>query len=150
MRDHDDKSVFGNFLEKLHNLNTCLGVECARRLVCKKNIRLVYKRSCDSNSLHLTARKLIRSLIYLCSESDLFQSRLGTLFSLRTRYTADSQRKLDIREKILMRNEIVALENKADCVVTVSVPVSVLILFCGNGIDYEIAVIISVKTADNV
>ena len=49
-----------------------------------------------------------------------------------------------------MRNQVIALENETDRMISVSVPVSVLILFCGYAIDNEVSGRIVVKTADNI
>jgi len=49
-----------------------------------------------------------------------------------------------------MRYKIVALENKAYCMVAVRIPVPVLILFCGYAVYDKVAAVITVKTADNI
>ena len=49
-----------------------------------------------------------------------------------------------------MRNQIIALEDKAYGVVPVGIPVSVLIFFRGDSIDDQIAAVIAVKPSDNI
>ena len=68
---HDYETVVSYFLEKLHYLNARVRIKRTRGLVGKKNIGVVYECACDSNSLHLTARHLIRLLVKLIAKSDL-------------------------------------------------------------------------------
>ncbi len=60
------------------------------------------------------------------------------------------QRQFDICQNGLMGNQIIALKNKTDRVIPVGIPVSVLIPFCGNSVNNQIAVIIAVQAADDV
>ena len=74
VRDHDNKTVLCDLFEQVHNLDAGLGIKRARRLVSEKDIRIVYKSSRDRDSLHLAAGHLIRLLMRLFAESDLFES----------------------------------------------------------------------------
>lgn len=49
-----------------------------------------------------------------------------------------------------MRDQVVALEDKADRVVPVGIPVAVLILFRGNAVDDQIAAVVAVEAADDI
>ena len=49
-----------------------------------------------------------------------------------------------------MRDEIVALKDKADGVVAVGVPVPVAVLLCGDTVDEQVACRVAVQTADDV
>ncbi len=49
-----------------------------------------------------------------------------------------------------MWNQVVALEDKADRVVPVGIPVAVLILFRGNAVDDQIAAVVAVEAADDI
>ena len=49
-----------------------------------------------------------------------------------------------------MGDQIVTLEHKADAVIAVSVPVLVLVQFCGTAVDHEVARRVVVKTSDDV
>ena len=53
--NHNHKAVLGDFLEKIHNLNTGICIKCSCRLIREKDVRIIDKSSCDRNSLHLTA-----------------------------------------------------------------------------------------------
>lgn len=46
------------------------------RLIDKKNIGIVYKRTGNRNTLHLTARKLIYFFVKLIAQPHLFKSLL--------------------------------------------------------------------------
>ena len=73
MRDHDNELILGYFLEYLHYLHARVRVERTRRLVGKQNVGVVYKRSCDGNSLHLAAGHLVRLLRELIAQTDLLE-----------------------------------------------------------------------------
>ena len=71
MSYHNYETVVSYFLEKLHYLNARVRIKRTRGLVCKENIGVVYQRTRDSDSLHLTARHLIGLLVKLIAKSDL-------------------------------------------------------------------------------
>ena len=54
------------------------------------------------------------------------------------------QRKLHVCQNGLMWNQIVALKNESDGVIAVGIPIPILILFCGNAVDNQIAGIIAI------
>lgn len=60
--------------EEPHNLFRSLGVEVARRLVSKKDRRVIHKRAGDRYALALTTRQLIGLVIHSIGEIDTFQS----------------------------------------------------------------------------
>ena len=49
-----------------------------------------------------------------------------------------------------MRDQIVTLEYKTNRMITVRIPISVLIFFCGNAIDDKISAVIAVQYSDNI
>ena len=65
MSYHNNKPVLRNLFKKLHHLNTCLAVKRPCGFIGKEDIRVIYKRSCNGNSLHLSAGKLTRALVDL-------------------------------------------------------------------------------------
>ena len=77
---HYNKLITGNFLQQSHNLNTCLRVKRTRRLVGKKNMGIINKGTGNGNSLHLSARHLVRLFVNLVAESNLFKG-FGSPFS---------------------------------------------------------------------
>ena len=150
MSYHDNELVLGYLFEYFHDLNACCRIESTCRLICKKNIRIVHKCSCDGNTLHLTARHLVRLFVKLISETDLFKCVHSTLPSLGLGYARKRQCKLNICQNILMRDKIIALENKADRVISVAVPIAVLEILGGFSVDDKVAACVLVKTADDI
>jgi hypothetical protein len=49
-----------------------------------------------------------------------------------------------------MGNQIVALEDEADGVVPVGIPVPVAVFFSGNSVDDQITAVIAIQTADDI
>ena len=49
-----------------------------------------------------------------------------------------------------MRNEVVILKYKADTAVSVIIPITVAELFCRFTADIQVALVIAVKTADDI
>ena len=49
-----------------------------------------------------------------------------------------------------MRDQVIALEHKADRMVAVGVPVPVIIFPCRDSVYDQISVVIAIKTADNI
>ena len=49
-----------------------------------------------------------------------------------------------------MRNQIVALKNESDRMVSVGIPVSVLILLCRYSVDNQVSAVITVQPSDNI
>ena len=148
--NHDNKSVFCDLLKKVHDLDARLGIECARRLICKKDLRVIYKSSRNGNSLHLTARHLIRLLVSLLAESHLVQRLKSPSLTLFAGDTGDRKRKLYVRQNSLVRDQVIALEYETYRVVSVRIPVPVLISLCGNAVDNEVSRIVAVETSDDV
>ncbi len=126
MSYHDNETVFRDLLEYLHYLNARLGIESACRLVSEDYIGIVDDGTGDSNSLHLTARHLARTLLHLVAESHLLKSFFSAFAAFRLGNARERKCKLNVLEHALVGDQVIALENKADRVVSVSVPVSVL------------------------
>lgn len=70
----------------------------------------------------------------------LFQRFLRPFGPFCLANAGNRQRQFDIRQNGLMGNQIIALKNKTDRVIPVGIPVSVLIPFCGNSVNNQIAV----------
>ena len=150
MSYHDNEALACDLTDKLHDLHAGHRIKSAGRLVGKKNFRLVNKGTCNSNTLTLTTRKLVRSLIILIREANLIKGRLGTSDTLILINTCNGESKLYVAEDGLVRNQVIALEDEADTVVTVYVPVTVTVGLRALAIDNKVARGISVKTADDV
>ena len=150
VRDHDDEAVAGDLLEKLHDLHARLRVKRTGRLVGKQNVGVIDKGAGDRNALHLSARHLVRLFLELIAKTDLAQRLNGASTALVARNTRKRECKLDVREYRLVGDQVIALENEADRVVAVGVPVAVGKFLGGATVDYQISARVAVKTADNV
>ena len=148
--DHHDQTIACDLLEQIHDLETCLGIQRAGRLVRQKDIGIVYQRTGDRDTLHLTAGKLGGSLVDVFLESDLFERFRRAGGAIFGRNAADRQRELDVFENRLVGDQVVALEYKADRVVAVGIPVAIGILFGGDPVDDQIAVIVAIQSADDI
>ena len=150
MRDHNDQPVLGHLLQKLHDLNARFRIQRAGRLVGQQNVGVIDQRTRDGNALHLPAGHLSRPLVRLFAQPYLLQRGLRAPSALRAGHAGDRQRQLNVGQHRLVRNEIVALEYKADRVVAVGVPVAVGIFFGRNAVDDQIAAVVAIQAADDV
>ena len=55
MRNHDNKAVLGNFLQKIHDLDACFRVQRSGRFIRQQDVRIIDQSTRDRNSLHLAA-----------------------------------------------------------------------------------------------
>ena len=81
VRDHDHQAVLGNFGEQVHDLHACLGVKRAGWFVGQKNFGVVDECARNSNALHLTAGKLVRTLVNVFAQSNALQCFRGAFFT---------------------------------------------------------------------
>ena len=86
----------------------------------------------------------------LLLKADLDQGLLRAFLPLCACNAADGERQFDIGKNRLMRDQVVALEHKADCVVAVGIPVPVAVFFRGDIVDNEVTGIIAVQSADDI
>ena len=150
VRDHDDELIFCDLLQQIHDLYARLAVERAGRLVGEQNVGVVDDGARDGHALHLAAGHLVRRLVELVAQTDLFQRLNSARAPLLTRDTRERQRELDVCQHALVRDEVVALKDKADGVVAVCVPVAVVVLLRGAAVDDKVAGGVAVQTADDV
>ena len=150
MRYHNYESFLGDFLDKIHYLHRGDRVKSTGGFVCKQDFGVVYKCSGDSDSLALTARELIWLLVVLTGKTYSVECSLCPSHSLFLADAGDSEGQLDVSENRLMRNEVIALEDEADSVVSVHVPISVAVILSASSVDNQIARGIVVKTAYDV
>ena len=148
--DHNDKAIFRNLLEQIHDLHARFGIERTGRLIGQQDFRIVDQRTRDRDTLHLTAGHLIRLFVDLIAESHALKHFLCTFAALGFGDARKRQRELNIGEHRLMRDQIVGLKDKADRVIAVVIPVSVLILFGRFVGDGQIALCVAVQSADDV
>ena len=150
VRDHDDQPLARDLLDEFHDLHARLGVERARRLVREQDLGVVDERARNGDALHLPARELVRLFIELLPQPHALERLFRARLPLCRGDAREGQRELYVAENGLVRDEVVALEHEPDGVVAVGVPVPVLIIFCRNALDDEVAVRILVQPADDV
>ncbi len=78
------------------------------------------------------------------------ERRACSLVSLRARHARKCEGQFHVFQNGLMGNEVVCLEDEADAIVSVSVPVSIAVLFGGDAIDEQVARIVMVEASDDV
>ena len=65
-------------------------------------------------------------------------------------HARERKRQLHVFQNGLMRNEVIALEHKADAVVAVGIPIAIVKVLGRNTVDQQVARIKVVESADNV
>ena len=148
--DHDHKTVFRHLFQKLHDLDTGLGIQSTGRLICQQNTGIVYKGTGHSHTLHLTAGHLTGFLVKLIAQTDFFQRFHSSAAALGFRDAGDGKGQLHVGKHSLMGNQIIALEHKTDGMVPVGIPVPVGVFFCGDSVNNQISAVILIQTADHV
>ena len=150
MRDHDDEAVFGDLFQDLHHLHARLAVERAGRLVGEQNVRIVDERPRDGDALHLAARHLVRLFVELIAEANALKRPDRALAALALAHARERERQLHVAQHRLVRDQIIALEDEADGVVAVAVPVGVGKVLRRFAIDDKVAARVLIQPADNV
>ena len=150
VRNHDDEPLARDLFDQLHDLHARFRIQRARRFVGKQNIGFVDERARNRDALALSARKLIGLFVEFVSQPHALQSRLRAFLAFFARQTRYGKRKLDVPQHRLVGNEIVALEDKADAVIAVNVPIAVGKIFRGFFLYHKVAVGVVIESADNV
>ena len=140
----------GDLLEQIHDLHACLRIKRAGRFVRQQNVRVVHERARNGHTLHLAAGHLVRRLVELVAESDLFQHFDCALAAFRRRHAGERQRQLHVGEHGLVRDEVIALKHETNGMVAVGVPVSVGELLGGFAVDDQVSGGVAVQPADDV
>ena len=65
-------------------------------------------------------------------------------------HARERERQLHVFQNGLMRNEVIALEHKADAVVAVGIPIAIVKVFGRNTVDQQVARIEMIEPTDNV
>ena len=126
---HDDQSVLSNVSQEVHDLDAGLGVKSTGRFVSQENFRIVDQGTRNGDALHLTARKLRGLLPDVLGQPDVFQGFQGALAAFASGDTGEGQRQLNVGQDGLVRDQVVGLENEADAVVAVGVPIAGFVVF---------------------
>ena len=150
MRDHDDQTVACNILEQVHDLHGRRRVQSAGRLVGQHNLGIIDQGAGNGHALHLTARKLARALVNVLAQTDFLQRLARTLAALGMPHARERKRQLHVFQNGLMRNEVIALEHKADAIVAVGIPIAIVKVLGRNTVDQQVARVKVIQSADNV
>lgn len=73
--------------------------------------------------MHLATGKLAGLFVGMFRQTDTLELGHGPCSALLARNARERKRELDIRKHRLMRNEVVALEDEADVMVAVGIPI---------------------------
>ena len=150
MGDHDDEAILRDLLEQVHDLHGRGGVEGAGGLVGEQDLWVVDEGAGDRDALHLAAGELARALVHVVCEAHAREGVQGAPAALGAAHPRERERELDVGEDGLVRDEVVALEDEADAVVAVGVPVSVSVLAGRDAVDHEVALVEVVEAAHDV
>ena len=148
--DHDHKPILGHRFQQLHYLHAGVTVQCAGWLICQQNIRVVYQRTGDGHTLHLTAGHLVGLLVQLIAQPHILQCLGSTPAPFGRGDAGDGQGQLYVGKNGLMWDQIIALKHEADGVVSIGIPVPVRVFFCGDTVDDQITAVITVQTTDGI
>ena len=135
MRDHNNQTVTCDVLEQVHDLHGRCGVQGAGRLVCQHNLGIINQGAGDGHALHLPTRKLARTLVNVLAQADFLQRLARTLAALGMPHARERECQLHVFQNGLMRNEVIALEHKADAVVAVGIPIAIVKILSRNTVD---------------
>ena len=150
VRDHDNEAVAGHVAQQVHDLHARLGVEGAGGFVGQQDLGVVDEGARDGDALHLSARHLRGLLVDVVLQADTLKSIEGALAALGAGNTREGQGQLDVRENALVRDQVVGLENEANAVVAVGVPVARLVVLRRNTVDDEVAALKTIEPTDDV
>lgn len=120
------------------------------RLVCQHDLRVVDQGAGDGHALHLSARKLARALVNVLAQANFLQRLARTLATLGMPHARERERQLHVFQNGLMRNEVIALEHKADAVVAIGIPIAIVKVLGRDAVDQQVTRIKVVQSADNV
>ena len=72
--DHDDgRAVLVQAMQNVHNFNAGLGVQITRGFVCQNQRRLIDQRARNRDTLLLSARKLIGTMMQAAASANGFE-----------------------------------------------------------------------------
>ena len=138
------------FLKQRQNLERSTGIQVSRSLIGQNQYRIVHQRPGYSHPLLLSSGHLVRLFVELVAKAHALKRPDRALAALALAHTRERERQLHVAQYRLVRNEVIALEDKADGVVAVAVPVGVGKVLRRLAVDDEIAARIVVKAADDV
>ena len=121
VRNNEHQLFLGQIFERIKDLLTRVGIQCTRGLIRHDDLRLLYQRSCNRNSLLLSAGELIRFSLGIVQKVDLGKDLVDLLG--RRLLALELQRKRNIRTHRKIIQHVIFLENKPDEGVSVGIKV---------------------------
>ena len=150
VRDHDDEAVLRDLLEQVHDLHRRRRVKGARWLVGEHDLGVVYEGARDGDALHLAAGELRGAFVNVLCQAHAPEGLHGAATALGVANPREREGELDVLEDRLVRDEVVALEDEADAVVAVGVPVAVVEILGRDAVDQKVARVEVVEAADDI
>ena len=86
----------------------------------------------------------------MLAQADFLQRLARTLAALGMPHARERERQLHVFQNGLMRNEVIALEHKADAVVAIGIPIAVTEVLGRNTVNQQVTGIKVVQPTDNV
>jgi len=86
----------------------------------------------------------------MLAQANFLQRLARTLAALGMPHTRERKRQLHVFQNGLMRDEVIALEHKADAVVAVGIPIAIVKVLGRDAVDEQVAGIEMIKPTDNV
>ena len=86
----------------------------------------------------------------MLAQADFLQRLARTLAALGMLHARERERQLHVFQNGLMRNEVIALEHKADAVVAIGIPIAIVKVLGRDAVDEQVAGIEMIKSTDNV
>ena len=86
----------------------------------------------------------------MLAQANCLERLARTLAALGMPHTRERKRQLHVFQDGLMRDEVIALEHKADAVVAIGIPIAIVKVLGRDTVDQQVAGIKMIKPADNV
>ena len=150
MGDHDDEFVLRDFLDEVHDLNRGHRIQGAGRFVGEEDVGFVDEGPGDGDALALAAGKLIGFLRVKPFKTDIIQGLFGPGDAFFFLEPGDRERQFNVFQNRFVGDQVIGLEDEADPVVAVDVPIVAGELFRGDAVDDQIAGSAVVEAADDI
>ena len=148
VRNDKHELFLGKCLQGIKDLLARVRVKRTRGLVCHDDLRLFYKGTRNGNTLLLTARKLVGLAVCVADKVDLCEDRLDR-FACRL-FALQLERKADVCTHGEIVQYVILLKDEADKGVTVGIKIRADKILRGFAHNTELALIVAVKSADDV
>ena len=114
---HDGISAGVKLIEKRHDFEARLGVQVARRLVCKDDRRVIDKGASERNALALTPRELTRLVHHARFEPDIDEGLLRARDAFRGGCAVVNQGQFHVVQRASSSQQVEGLEDETNFLV---------------------------------